>query len=632
MGVTLRYGPDGGVFASDWSDTGECHSTQNTRRETGRIYKITYGTPKPVSVDLAKLSDLELVELQQHRNDWYVQHARRLLQERAAAGRDLTAAAQRLQAMYGNETDIPRKLRALWALAVIGHAPAEFLQSQLHHESESIRAWAVRLLCEDQHPSAAALATFADMAAHDSSPYVRLYLASCLQRLPIAQRWPIAEALLKHGEDADDHNLPLMNWYAVEPLVEADLPRFVKLAGITQIPLVARHIGRRVCDRSDPRPGLDLVTAEVASLDPRIAGELLGGVIQGLEGRRQVAMPQGWATAYAKLQSSEDEAVRERSLQLALIFDDPTALRDLRQVATDPKAEATRRNRAITALAAKRQPDCARMLIPLVSDPATRRAAIRALAEFDHPETATVLLKDYATFDAPARQDALQTLAARPAWATLLLDAVEAGKVPRTDITAYTARQLMSLRDPKLGERIRKTWGELRTTPAEKAKLIASYQRKLPLDAIRRADASAGRVLFQKTCANCHRFFGEGGSIGPDITGSQRTSLDYLLQTLIDPSAAVARDYQMQIIQTTAGRVITGLVVGETKAAVTVQTVNEKVVIPVDEIEERAVSQVSMMPEGMLQTLTDPQAANLLAYLMSSAQVDLPKEAGTAGK
>ncbi|HVW01532.1 MAG TPA: c-type cytochrome, partial [Planctomycetaceae bacterium] len=374
------------------------------------------------------------------------------------------------------------------------------------------------------------------------------------------------------------------------------------------------------------------VTAEVASLDPRIAAELLAGVIQGLEGRRQIAMPRGWAPAYAKLQSSEDEAVRERSLQLALIFDDPTALRELRQVATDAKADAARRNRAISALAAKRLPDFAGVLIPLVNDAATRRAAIKALAEFDHPETATALLQGYAKFDAPTRQDALQTLAARPAWAMRLLDAVEAGTVPRTDITAYTARQLMSLRDATLSERVRKVWGELRTTPAEKAKLIANYQKRLPLDSIRKADVSAGRALFQKTCANCHRFFGEGGNIGPDITGSQRTNLDYLLQTLIDPSAAVARDYQMQIIQTTAGRVITGLVVGETKAAVTIQTVNEKVVIPVDEIEERTISQVSMMPEGMLQTLTDTQARNLLAYLMSPSQVELPKVAEPAGK
>lgn len=146
------------------------------------------------------------------------------------------------------------------------------------------------------------------------------------------------------------------------------------------------------------------------------------------------------------------------------------------------------------------------------------------------------------------------------------------------------------------------------------------------MDAIHKADRSAGGAIFQKTCANCHRIFGAGGAIGPDITGSQRTNLDYLLQTLIDPSAAVAHDYQMQIIETSAGRVVTGLVVSDTKTALTIQTVNEKIVIPVDEIERRTTSPLSIMPEGALQNLTLDQARQLLAYLMGSGQVALPGE------
>jgi putative heme-binding domain-containing protein len=95
----------------------------------------------------------------------------------------------------------------------------------------------------------------------------------------------------------------------------------------------------------------------------------------------------------------------------------------------------------------------------------------------------------------------------------------------------------------------------LRPTPAEKAKQIAVYKERLSLESIERSDRSAGRAVFQKMCANCHHFFDAGGKIGPNITGSQRTNLDYLLQTLIDPSAAVAKDYQMQIVETTSGRV-----------------------------------------------------------------------------
>jgi putative heme-binding domain-containing protein len=115
--------------------------------------------------------------------------------------------------------------------------------------------------------------------------------------------------------------------------------------------------------------------------------------------------------------------------------------------------------------------------------------------------------------------------------------------------------------------------------------------------------------------------FGEGGKIGPDITGAQRTNLDYLLENLVDPSAAVAKDYQMETIATTGGRTITGLVVEESRTAITIQTVNEKLVVPADEIEERATSQVSLMPDGLLEKLTAEQVRDLIGYLSGTAPV-----------
>jgi hypothetical protein len=245
MGVTLAYGPDGGVFASDWSDTGECHSRRNTRRQTGRIYKIIYGKPRFQRVDLSKLDNDALVKLLDHKNDWYVRHARRLLQERTARGDDMTEVRRQIFAMFENRSDVPGKLRALWALHVTGGLSDAFLIRQLDHESEQIRAWAVRLLCEDRNPPPAALEKFTQLAAEGDSPLVRLSLASALQRLAPKDRWDVAEALASRGEDADDQNLPLMIWYGVEPLVHEDLNRFVGLAGTSKIPLVRRHIARR---------------------------------------------------------------------------------------------------------------------------------------------------------------------------------------------------------------------------------------------------------------------------------------------------------------------------------------------------------------------------------------------------
>ncbi|WP_425613750.1 PVC-type heme-binding CxxCH protein [Anatilimnocola sp. NA78] len=627
MGVTLRYGPDGSVFASDWSDTGECHSVKNTRRETGRIYKISYGQPKRDTVDLATLSDKELVAKQLHKNDWHVQHARRLLQERMAAGQDMTDVASQLRTMFAEQVDVPKKLRALWALQAIGQLNDALLIEQLTHENEYIRAWAIRLLCEDREPPAAALDRFAMLAAHDTSPYVRLYLASCLQRLKAADRWTIAEALLQRTEDNSDENLPLMNWYAIEPLVDNDAERFVSLAGVTELPLVARHIGRRIAGIPKAKEGLTAAVKLLGTTKGEVQRELLTGIITGLEGRRSVPMPESWPAAFVSLKERRDDRLLEQAVQLALIFDDPTALTLLQSQAADIKLVPAIRNRSIQALVAKKAANLDLLLIKLVVDPAVATAALRGLAEYENPETPAVILTSYSQLSNPARQDALQTLASRAPWAMKLVDAMEAGKIARSEVTAYTARQLFSLDNAELTSRVKTVWGELRETSADKQQQVANFKRRIPVESLARADRAAGRALFQKTCANCHKFFDAGGKIGPDITGSQRTNLDYLLQTLVDPSAAVNKDYQMQVIATASGRIITGLVVDESKTAVTIQTVNEKIVVPADEIEERKLSPVSMMPDGLLQNLSLDQVRQLLAYLMGPDQVPLPLEA-----
>jgi putative membrane-bound dehydrogenase-like protein len=624
MGVTLAYGPDGAVFASDWSDTGECHSTKNTQRETGRIYKISYGQPDPWNVELAALSDQELVELQLHRNDWQVRHARRLLQERVAAGRDLSAARRKLHEMFATQTDVSRNLRALWALHSIGGLDDAFLIEQLDSQSQYLRGWAIKLLCEDRQPPPSALDRFSDLASNDSSPLVRLQLACALQRLPHDDRWPIAKALAAHAEDASDQNLPLMFWYGIEPLVDADLSRYVKLASTARIPLIRRHIARRAASSEHAEAALAQLAALAGNVkESQTQLDLVTGMLAGLEGVRSSPLPPSWPAAYKVLSHSDNAPLRDAALELALVFDDPTALASLRKQAGDVSLPTPARLRAVEALVKKQPRELAPLLLALLPDPAVQGVALRGLAQYDHPATLAAVLDRYQTFPPAARQDALQLLASRPAWAAALVDAIEAGRIPRGDVTAYTVRQLENLHDEKLSARLKSLWGEVRATPADKAKAIASYKRKLTPEVLRAADASAGRAVFQKICANCHKLFDAGGNIGPEITGAQRRNLDYLLENLVDPSAAVSRDYQMQIIETTTGRVITGLVVAQSPASVTIQTVNEKLVLPAGEIADRATARVSMMPDNILQTLSFEQVRDLIGYLSSPAQVPL---------
>ena len=239
VGVTLAYGPDGGVYVSDFSDTGECHHTRNTQKHTGRIYKITFGKLKPWKGDIGKLNILELVKLQSHPNEWFARHARRVLHERQA---NTSVLAKTLR----SSRSVPLRLRALWALRVTGNLDEKKLEGLLQDSSEHLRAWAIQLLCENRKPSEVARAEFARMAHEDKSPLVRLYLASAMQRVPLKQRVPVLAHLLAHTEDAPDQNLPLMYWYATEPVVAGDRVAAVKLLTACKIPKVRQFITRRM--------------------------------------------------------------------------------------------------------------------------------------------------------------------------------------------------------------------------------------------------------------------------------------------------------------------------------------------------------------------------------------------------
>ena len=247
-GLDCQYGPDGGVFVTDWTDTGECHNYDKVDLTNGRIYKITYGEPKPTKIDLATMSDVELATLMDPRalkNAWFSRHAQRLLQERAIAGKLDPALREELPRQLKDDHPV-WALRRFWTWAVTGPRDDKGLVGGLSRPWEHHRAWAVTLAMEDGHPSPPVMTKLVELAREDPSPVVRLSLASGLQRLPIAYRGSIAEALLGHEEDAADAQLPLMIWYAIEPLVGADRDRAVSLLAKAKIPQVRQYITRRL--------------------------------------------------------------------------------------------------------------------------------------------------------------------------------------------------------------------------------------------------------------------------------------------------------------------------------------------------------------------------------------------------
>ena len=245
-----------------------------------------------------------------------------------------------------------------------------------------------------------------------------------------------------------------------------------------------------------------------------------------------------------------------------------------------------------------------------------RGEAVRSLAAFPPGgRTPKAILAVYNQLSDSEKSDAIQTLISRPR--TLPRCSTRSRKArSRKDISPVAARQILSLKNPQLAERLAKVWGTIRPASKQRAELTAKYKALLSADELKKADPVAGRALFAKTCATCHKLFGEGASIGPELTGSQRTNLDYILENVLDPSAVVPREYQVIVFELKNGRVLNGIVAAETERAVTVQTQNERVVVAKGDIETRTQTNVSMMPEGLLDALSPQEVRNLVKYLM----------------
>ncbi len=242
-GLQPQYGPDGSVFINDWYDKVPCHQQRDfTDRSNGRIYKITTDSVKPVKVDLAKATEAELIAHQLNPNDWFVRHARRILQERGLSAEGVAT----LEKMLFENPDETRQLRALWTIHCCGKLSDALLLKAVAAKSEHVRGWSVTLACENGAPSPAILAAMERLAKADSTPLVRLRVAGALQRIPVEKRWPSLNALAANEEDAKDQNIPLMLWYAAEPAVAADPEKATELLAGCKIPKVTEYIARRM--------------------------------------------------------------------------------------------------------------------------------------------------------------------------------------------------------------------------------------------------------------------------------------------------------------------------------------------------------------------------------------------------
>ena len=639
--INLMTGPDGQVWMIDWYDANQCHTPEEGKHDTtnGRIFRVSYGDVTNPAVDLKKLSDLDLSKTAVRAgNEWHSRHARRILQERVAAGRlDMKTSRYFLQDVpelrLQSLKDTKQRIRYIHLVnTLIG---PDQLQQWLDSEEVFIDldemlssnpyelAAFIRVISQSETQSPKTIHRRTQIAKRSTSPVVRLAIASSLIRTALSDRWAILEGLISHSEDAKDHNLPLMYWYAMEPLADVDPARALALAvsaGET-IPILREYMIRRL-GSGDPVKMLDLLVEALDKAKPEDAPLYLRGILQATRGLKEHAryeqlreLPKKYTVA-----TSKPEVVF-LATAIAHRAGADFALANLRDYARISSWPVEARRDALKYVIEAKSEGLAELLPQLVDDPAMRGDALRSLAAIDHPAALKPVIEKFGIFTPDERRAAMSTLTARPSYARELLAAVQANRIPKTELSADLVRQLRNLNDADLNTQIEQVWGIVRESAADRVALMARLKTVIANPHGSAPDREVGRAIFAKTCQQCHTLFGTGGKIGPDITGANRANLDYLLSNIVDPSAVMAKEYQPAVVVTKDGRVITGIIKQASgPGLIAVQMPEQLIELPESDIEERKLSDKSMMPDDLLRTLTDSQARSLIAYLQGAGQ------------
>ncbi|MEM9237374.1 MAG: c-type cytochrome, partial [Verrucomicrobiota bacterium] len=587
-------GPHGEVYLLDWSDTGECHENTGVHRNSGRIYMISYGEYRrfegeTIFEDVADIRNKLLFNELTHWesiNCW----------KHPSFGWE----AERLENLH-EPTLVPQIRQAADSL------PLDTLASTRVDTEESVSA-AKRFLSFPTGPGM--------VSASNDSPRVRLQLASTLQRLPFDLRKDLAKALVVHAEDADDPNLPLLVWYGLISLADHHPDHLVEIFAACEWPKLRRFIARALTEQLETAPQhLDALlrtpTGPRALARPNSKTDILHGMHQALTGWTKATPPPSWP-AFTKTLPADTPHLRD----LQVLFGDGRSITEIERIALDPKASRDARTAAVAGLIRAQPDNLKKTLLAVLDVQFVNTPAARGLLALDDPQIPRILIASLGKFHHTERDEVLSLVCSRAASTRVLLERIRDGKFPAKRLRAFHARQIENLGDPELSKLLREVWGNPNYTSEQKAELIRAERQRLTPEVLAEANLDAGKTLYASHCAACHKLHGKGGVIGPDLTGGGRTDLDYLLHNIIDPSAELAPDYRLEVITLTDGTVLSGSVRESTPKTLTIQTPTARRTIEREKIATLIPSQSSLMPEGLLQSLTPDQVRDLIAYLM----------------
>ena len=610
--VWTGVGPDGAVYLADWYDTRLSHVNpiDDWDKQRGRLYRIRPEGRKLglKPFDLTRAPAPELVALLSHRNEWMRKQA--VLE---IGWRDLKETIPALRTMLAG----PSALEALWALDLLGAVETP----PVSHADHYVRRWAWKMLGERQ-----AMPTGEHFAAarQETHPEVRAQLLASAKRMP-ADALPLLQAAL--GDADESGHIPLLAWWALEARLGATADRAAFVAylraesAFVTSPLfrdfLAERIGKRLAHGA--APGQLDTAAQILALCPQAAAEkLLDGILSRLDAGDLPPMPPilrealGRRLAQAGLRPIPLGALRDGDKQAL-----NAALKEL----SDKRTPSRRRNELAAALSTVRRPEAVEPLIKLLVSPAAegKPPLLTALARYDDVRLPKAIVDNYEraiAAEAGLRDLALRTLADRPAWAPLLIEAVDNGKIMAAHVTADVARALLRHDLPAINAAVERLWPKLLMTGLTPEK-DAEVARLRGVARAGEGDAEKGRAHFLARCASCHQLKDEGGKVGPDLTGYDRSSLDFWVLNIIYPSLEIREGFGSYDVRLKDGTLAAGILERRDGGEIVLRDlVGNRTKIREDRIGSLVASPTSVMPEGLLIGMSDQDLRDFFAYLM----------------
>ncbi|WP_234364051.1 DUF7133 domain-containing protein [Lunatibacter salilacus] len=622
--VDIKLGPDGGIYISDWYDSRLSHvdPRDTWHKSSGRIYRLGPNTEKaPLpDFDLSTYSTSDLVDLLSHQNKWFRQQALRQFGDRKDPNA-LPLLVNLLDRGSGQEA-----LEALWAINLSQGISDEIGTKGLNHADPFVRMWTVRLLGDEKKVSPAMAQALQQLARNEMHPEVQAQLAATAKRLPSQVTYKIIENLLAQQKDASDPDIPLLVWWALEDKVTTDREGILDVlepVNLWSHPIMEEVVLHRLMQRYIMEGGEENFNTSTALLElapsPKHAKILLDGLQEGLLGREMVELPGKLLDA---LEIHRNE-LGEAPLTLALRRREEKALAEAINIISDAEKDVGLRLSYIQVLGEINQPKVVPDLMNLVksgqSSAIIKQAALHALQAYDQKEIGEQMAKSYPAFrdNSYVREAGISLFASRKSWAMDFFREIEETKtISKNDLPYHYSQRFRLLQDPEIDKITDRIWPETKLLSAsEKTDRINSYG-----NVIRSGEGNLekGRSIYLSHCGSCHHLNGEGGLLGPELTGYERSNPEYLLLHVVDPHADIREGYEVQRILTTDGRTLEGRIKTQGGGTITIEPPlgGKATTLSEERIENMEMQQTSFMPERILEGLTDQEIRDLFAYLM----------------